>query len=414
MEAKTDVTNPAGVCFVSYRRSRVAEVTALVRGLRERGVPTWQDINDLDESHTNSELRRVLKESNTACSVLWITPDVADSDIIRRIEAPLIIDRADNEDDPFFAIPVAAGGAGYDAAARAVGEDLSLAALEEWNIKKISNDPARESDVRAVANRVLSRRMRAIIAAAENDSPLRLGLFARKGPPSGNKFALAMDWTGRITNRHASETIWKRHLLPAIDSVVDAIEQYGGGNRVIASGLPTISAAFALGRGFMAPRGIESEWTQFSPASGEVSWSLREKRENTELAVRCRDKDASAEDLAVLISISAPVEHAWAASKDALPSFRAIVDVRYDSQKAVVLNPSQALDIAHQTIEAVRNARNEFRPKGTVHLFIAAPVGLAFLLGQLSNTLGPIRLYEHDEVDAVGKFLPGALLGASS
>ena len=219
-----------------------------------------------------------------------------------------------------------------------------------------------------------------------------------------------MDWTGRIANRHASETVWKRHLLPAIADVVDAIEQDGGGKKVVASGLPTISAAFALGRGFMAPRGIESEWMQFSPASGEVSWNLREKREDVELAVRGRDKDAGADDLAVLISISAPVEHAWAASKDALPSFRAVVDVRLDNQKAVVLNPSQALDIAHQTIEAVRNARNEFRPKGAVHLFMAAPVGLAFLLGQLSNTLGPIRLYEHDEVDTVGRYVAGPLL----
>jgi hypothetical protein len=410
MDVPTSVTNPAGRCFVSYRRSRLSEVERLIRSLRERGIPTWQDVKDLDETHTDSELRRVLKDSDTANAVLWITPDVADSDIIRRVEAPLIMSRADSEDDPFFVVPVAAGGAGYGDAAEAVGEDLSLATLEEWNIRKVANDPAREADVRVISQRVLSRRLRAVVDGMDADDPITLGLFARKGPAADNNFALAMDWTGRITNRHASETIWKRHLLPAVADVVDSVEQFSGGKQVIASGLPTISAAFALGRGFMAPRGIESTWLQFSPASGEVGWSLREAREDIELVVRCRDKDAGADDLAVLVSVSAPVEHAWAASKEDLPSFRALVDVRLNGHGNAVLNAGQALDIAHQTIDAVRQARNEFRPKGSVHLFMAVPVGISFLLGQLSNTLGPIRLYEHDETDAVGRYVAGPQL----
>lgn len=410
MNVQALTTDPTGLCFVSYRRTRLSEVETLIRSFHERGVPTWQDVKNLDETHTNSELRRVLKDSSTANAVLWISPDVSGSDIIRRVEAPLIMSRADNEDDAYFVIPIAAGGADYAGAAEAVGEDLSLATLEEWNIRKISNDPAKEADARMVAQRVLSRRLRAVNNVLDSDEPIRLGLFARKRPPADNDFALALDWEGRIANRHASETIWKRHLLPAVSDVVDAIEQFGGGRSVVASGLPTISAAFALGRGFMSPRGIDAAWLQFNPASGEVRWSLREQREHIDLAVRSRDKDAGANDLAVLVSVSVPVEHAWAASKAELPSFRALVDVRLKEEGNTVLTAGQALEIAHQVVDAIRKARNEFRPKGPVHLFMAAPVGLSFLIGQLSNTLGPIRVYEHDESGTVGRYVAGPLI----
>lgn len=410
MDVQALSTDPTGLCFVSYRRSRLSEVRMLIRSLQERGIPTWQDVKNLDETHTNSELRRVLKDSGTANAVLWISPDVSGSDIIRRVEAPLIMSRADNEDDAFFVIPVAAGGADYANAAEAVGEDLSLATLEEWNIRKVANDPAKEADARIVAQRVLSRRLRAVDDLLGSDESIRLGLFARKRPPANNDFALAFDWEGRIANRHASETTWKRHLLPAVSDVVDAIERFGGGRSVVSSGLPTISAAFALGRGFMSPRGIDAAWLQFNPASGEVSWSLREDREHIDLAVRARDKDAGADDLAVLVSISAPVEHAWAASREDLPKFRASVDVRLNEEGNTVLTAGQALDIAHQVVGAIREARNEFRPKGTVHLFMAVPVGLSFLIGQLSNTLGPIRLYEHEESGTVGRYAEGPLI----
>lgn len=38
------------------------------------------------------------------------------------------------------------------------------------------------------------------------------------------------------------------------------------------------------------------------------------------------------------------------------------------------------------------------------HLFLACPVGLAVLIGQLVNALGPVVLYEHDDSDAIGTY----------
>ena len=46
--------------------------------------------------------------------------------------------------------------------------------------------------------------------------------------------------------------------------------------------------------------------------------------------------------------------------------------------------------------------RREYGNIGTVHLFMAAPAGLAMLIGQLLNTFGAVQTYEHVTVDGSG------------
>lgn len=45
-------------------------------------------------------------------------------------------------------------------------------------------------------------------------------------------------------------------------------------------------------------------------------------------------------------------------------------------------------------------------------LFLAGPAGIAMLLGQLANGLGPIQTYEHLADDAMGRYEPAALVHA--
>lgn len=377
----------------------------LIRAQRERGIRTWQDVLNLDEEHTSTEIRRVLEDAGTANAVMWITPDVADSSVIQRVEAPCIMRRAE-AGDSFFVIPVAAGGADYETAARAAGENLSLTNLKEWNIRRVQNDPASDFEVREIVCRLLERRVRSINAYLSPDEPITIGLFVRAGPPVDDKLWLALDWTSRFEKRNATEASWNRHLLPALKDVVDAIGKHAPGRRIVASGFPSIGAAFALGRTFLAPRRFDVSWNQFTAGVGEANWSLNERAQEVELKTSFRDSDTTAEDLAVLVSISAAVEHAWAAT-DSLPAFRGIVDVRCEGTSKHSLTPGQAVMVAKKTVEVVRAAREDLRPRGPVHFFMAGPVGIAFLIGQLSNTLGPVRLYEHDESDAVGHYVSG-------
>ena len=106
------MTDPTGRSFLSYRRSRLSEAQTLIAYQHDIGIPTWQDIENLDEEPTEDAIRSVLSDSNTANAVMWLTPDVAESSMIRRVEAPLILNRH-NRGDEFFVVPVAAGGLSY-------------------------------------------------------------------------------------------------------------------------------------------------------------------------------------------------------------------------------------------------------------------------------------------------------------
>src|SRR5882672_8388139 len=98
------MTDPTGRSFLSYRRMRRHEAELLIAAQHDYGIPTWQDIRNLDETPTEAALRNVLLDPTTANAVLWITPEVADSPVIRTVEAPLILQRAQAGDD-FFLIP---------------------------------------------------------------------------------------------------------------------------------------------------------------------------------------------------------------------------------------------------------------------------------------------------------------------
>src|SRR3954447_9482194 len=84
-----------------------------------------QILDELGEGQTEEQIRAVLADSSVANGLLWITPDVADSDVIRYVEAPGLIARA-RVDDSFFVLPVAAGGLDYYAAAATLDGGIGL------------------------------------------------------------------------------------------------------------------------------------------------------------------------------------------------------------------------------------------------------------------------------------------------
>jgi hypothetical protein len=72
--------------------------------------------------------------------------------------------------------------------------------------------------------------------------------------------------------------------------------------------------------------------------------------------------------------------------------------------------PGEATDVALAVQDGMRTARREYGNIGTVHLFMAAPAGLAMLIGQLLNTFGSVQTYEHVTVDGSGHYKLAALL----
>ena len=409
------MTDPAGLCFVSYRRSRIDECTRLVAGLRERGIPTWQDVDDLKTEPTEAELRRILDDDSVASAILWISPETAASSIIRKVEAPIALGRHSRQDG-FFVVPVAVGGLSYEDAAEAIRSGTSIIDVGRWNIVKLESDPVRPSDIAEVANRVLSQRLQAIDADSPADAPLRISLNTRQRAGHTPGTALTLDWSHRfagVQHREASTTDWQERLLPSLDDITKAIQRYVPHRRLLVSGLCCLPAATALGRHFMATSGVDIAWEQRMMDGSIQAWSLRAVPEESGFSSSNVDGSVDATDLAVLVSVNNDVSQAVAASYDETGPFRAYVHIkRTDSPVGAVLDtPGQATDLARKTVAAVRNMRTEYHITGRIHLFAAVPAGLAMLVGQLLNTLGPVQTYEHIPTDATGRYKTAALLG---
>ena len=113
----------------------------------------------------------------------------------------------------------------------------------------------------------------------------------------------------------------------------------------------------------------------------------------------------------MLISVADDTEPVFAASQKDLPPLRALVHVmRPGAYPHVIRTPGQATDVALTVQDGMRTTRREYGNIGTTHLFMAAPAGLAVLIGQLLNTFGSVQTYEHVTVDGSGRYRPAALL----
>jgi SMODS-associated and fused to various effectors sensor domain len=409
------MTDPTGRSFLSYRRTRLNEARLLIEAQHDLGIPTWQDLNNLDEGHTDALLREELASEAIANALCWLTPDVEQSPTITRTELPGILKRIERDDD-FFVVPVAAGGLAYEDVTRIAGTYLGTHDLGQWNLRKTTSDPISAAEAAGISRHVLKRRLQVIANRSVPGDPLRLVINTRKKPAFEPGVALSLDWTHRFDGRVANpQQAWANHFLPALETVARSCEQFAPGRRIIAEGLCALPAAVALGSVFLAPRRLPLAWRQISPTRPPEFWSLDMQPESSGFTADIRNAEASADDLALLVSVASNVEPAFGASRRCLPSFRCLVVVASPGPYPHdVASPGQATDIIRIIVESLRQARDSFQPRGTLHLFLAVPAGLAVMIGQKLNTFGPVQTYEHVPSDAVGRYHPAALLAPSA
>ncbi|MGH8532316.1 MAG: hypothetical protein ACREV1_06165 [Gammaproteobacteria bacterium] len=131
------------------RGKRYREAALLIAAQHDHGVPTWQDTQNIGSVPTEDEIRQVLDDPSTASAVLFITPEMEDSPIIRNCEIPKIIRRVENAIG-FFVVPLAAGGLDYAKAAEVASSHLLAHNLGDWNMHKVPDTTL--SPVHAVAS----------------------------------------------------------------------------------------------------------------------------------------------------------------------------------------------------------------------------------------------------------------------
>lgn len=408
MHSMTDAT---GRSFLSYRRTRVGEARLLIKAQHEVGIPTWQDLMDLDEGHTEELLRTVLADRSTANAIAWLTPDVETSTVITRVELPAIVARVEAKDG-FFMVPVAAGGLDRTTVTNLAGTFLGRHDLAQWNVQRVSGNPIEEDEAKGIAARVLRHRVAAVTAQLGAGDPFCIVVNTRKRPAFQLGKGLSLDWTHCFSGREANAaTMWEDRLLPALETVARACEERAPERRFEAEGLCSLPTAVALGCAFLATRRLPIAWRQVSPKRPPELWSLDVPFETSGFSMEVRSGQTSADDMAVLVSVASDVEPAFGASRAGLPQFHGFVSVtKAGPHPHDIASPGEASDVVRLVLQGLRQARASLQPRGTVHLFLAVPAGLAMMIGQVLNTFGPIQTYEHIPTDAVGLYKAAALL----
>jgi len=405
-------TDPIGRVFVSYSHTRAREVNRLVAALRCHGVPPWQDVHDLGPHSSEDEIRAILADPSTSGAVLWISPEVATSPFVTGIEVRAMVERARCRDG-FYLQLVAAGGLTYAEAGEIASRHLGLTDLRRWNMHQVTGDPASGADTAAVARTVLGLRLAAIHERLDPAAPLTLLLQTRAPMPHGAAQALRLDWSGPFARRRVPQPeVWSNELEPALVAVAESIATRCHGRTVRAEGHLSFGAGAALGYALRETTSIPLTWVQQTDGH-RTDWSLAVKDEERAVEVHPEPHDPAGTAIALLLSCTHSVEDAFAAFRRSHAlNLRGVIHVTCpdDGQARKRMTAGQAATVARHTRLALDEMRTTWGlVGGDLHLFMAGPVGLAVLIGQLLNTWGPITVYEQSD-DSEG-YAPGLAFG---
>ena len=395
------ITNPKGQYFISYRRSPARthgtqEAVTIRDALRDRGVPTWRDLDDLAPEPTEDELVATLIDPNTAGAVMLVSPEVASSPIIRNVEA-LWIFRRHSAKDCFIVKPVLIG-LDYVEANTVLDTPAGFQDLRHWNLYKLSTDVVTEDDARTIARDVVRTRLRAIAAAAPEE-PLDVALFSRRNSGPGS-YALRHDFTPYFDGRTSKVDTYSKIEAALVDtagivaSIYDDAVIVGRGNAALPLGV-------LYGAVFSPLAGFRVSWLQSLAGHEKEEWSLAAGQSSIRLHTAVARGDVASEDIVLALGVSADIEMAVSEylNADGL-KHRASIHTTIEAgsvPQGISLSPQDGLAIVLQAVQAARTLKEDLGlRRARLHLFLACPLAMAVLLGQKLNTFSECLLYEHD------------------
>ena len=400
----TDVT---GSMFISYRRAPgrptgMEEATLVCDALRDRGVPTWRDVQNLGPAPTEEELERTLGDDGIAGAIMLVSPEVQGSTIIRAIEAPLIMKRYRRGDR--FLLHVALINVAYEDVDGVLARPAGLQEMRYFNMDQVANDPLDEDDARDIAKAVLKQRLGAVRLEGLG-SPFTIRVDSR-GAGSARGHALCHDFRPHFDEKEAAPGAYQSIEIALLDTAtaLAATERETDGaegkrTEVSARGYAAIPLGVLLGAVYS--RFIfDLSWVQSNPDGCVEEWSLKAGVEDIATRVRETRNDPDSGDLVLAVSVSAGIRRAvsdYLTHEGWSPRATIWLGLANGSlQQGEAITAQQGLKIARDAIGAVRDLKDRLGlPRANLHLFLAGPLGLAVLIGQHLNTFGECVVYEH-------------------
>ncbi|WP_135535466.1 SAVED domain-containing protein [Halostella pelagica] len=388
------MTDPLGKVFLSYKHQDSDLPDLLEETLKNHGIPLWRDLSHLRAAPMHQELKNEIRKPEISGAVVLLSEKVANSEAILEIELPTLHERW-REDEAFFTVIALYPNLGYTGAKEVLEQAASLYDFSNWHMESL--DSSSDDSRREVVKSVLRERLDAINESEGPDDPLECSLDTYVEPSYESGLALEIDWSSYFEQGSPTEKEWNDYLLPVLADILNQIKQITPQRRVVFRGQAHIPASFALGYYTPITSSIQAEWkTTYSPND---IWSNYQGQQESSLDYELMTESVSNTDLAVLVNITDQVRNEVANTKPDLPPFNGVLEFTPDEGTGVHLSSAEATHAATVFQEGIRDAINELQNTTQIHLFMAAPTGLAFLLGQRTNTLPPIQTYILNEND---------------
>jgi len=210
--------------------------------------------------------------------------------------------------------------------------------------------------------------------------------------PLGRQAQYAIDWVDRFDG--LDPNLKRRPRPPAtwaeLQTDIDAIPSHlGATKRVVVTGSMRLAPAFAVGAALRMVTGVDVATIQRGTLwRSDTPYAVPSSPTSTERFI------GQGDDLAIVIQIATPIiDDVLAFLQEQAVPVRRLVVLGPDGgpRDSAVANPEEACALAVGIRDAVRR---ETKGHTRVHLFLAAPMGLALLLGHRWNRVAPTVVYE--------------------
>lgn len=366
--------------FISYSGERDVRVE-LVHALRDHGVTSWRDVEDLDAgARTTDAIEAELAECSGV--ILWVNESVLGSSYVANIELPAIARAA--RDRRIRIVPVFDGLEPSDAAERVSHFGIEIG---DNNGHVIDPDTTTRKTAAAIAIRYAAGQVR---EAQRNGRPPIVRMVTYDDTAAHRDDAvLNFDWRHRLVDPVLDDAA-RVCLSAALSNATAALKAAYGATEVALAVKAHFPIALALGHAFAEPTGCTIRMDR-----GDTTYYVGRAAADVTLLQEATygNGPVDARAAAVEVAISRDTEagvNAYVGAGNRYHERHVLVPIDGPGRSALD-DPDSCNAWARQTAALI--SRLTAKPAiDRVDLFLACPVELAVAIGWWANATGPLTI----------------------
>ncbi|MES3664233.1 SAVED domain-containing protein [Mycobacterium intracellulare] len=390
-------TDPAGPIFISYRQKDGTAIAAeLAWLLRTAGLPVWRDRDDLPPGDTENRLTQAIS-AGISGAVLVVTPDIVNSNVVKTVEAPHLLQL--HHSQPQFALAIANAVNTENISIDYAAPD-TLLDVEPGTLAGVDQHPTDRAGLLHIVHQLLWHRAANHRAHVSITDTCELSVQTRNAPQSYDRTESAFDIRIRPSDHERlPSAAGLNDLRDTISLLPDAVTRTAA-RRVRIRGGAHLCVAFTLGAALPSSRVghievIDQQGISWQ-SSGEARYSTPphiyiETQGSNDAPTTGRRAVAIYLDL-MKSSSNAAFERYLEENRRHLIAWQ-----HFRSTGGELLDNSVAGAIAAEAAARIRTLAND-HANAEVHLLLRCPFPIAVLLGRLTNTLR-VAAYEWDDSD---------------